>query len=95
MSRIPTAWEMADRRAASSESQDRFWLAFDLTLAADEAGRDVASQPPPTDPVVLAAEIEALAAARRRASIRHPQGHACDACRIRRIDHATDTRGNR
>lgn len=95
MSRPPTAWEMADYRAAKSEAPGRFHVAFDMKLGAIEAGADLAGLTAAVDPVNEAAEIEALAAARRRASTRHPDGHACDACRIRRTLYATDPRGTR
>ncbi|MFA4975638.1 MAG: hypothetical protein WC577_03065 [Candidatus Paceibacterota bacterium] len=72
--------------------RQRFLTVFERTLAAIEAGQHrPASVLWRTDPVRYAAEVEALAAARRRASLHHPITCTCDACRVRR----TAIRGNR
>ncbi|KUL59634.1 hypothetical protein ADL32_18865 [Streptomyces albidoflavus] len=64
--------------------RQRFLTVFERNLAAIEAGRHrPASVLWRTDPVRYAAEVEALAAARRRASLRHPITCTCDACRVR------------
>ncbi|NEC14864.1 hypothetical protein G3I34_21860 [Streptomyces sp. SID8014] len=62
----------------------RFLTVFERNLAAIEAGQHrPASVLWRTDPVRYAAEVEALAAARRRASLHHPATCTCDACRVR------------
>ncbi|MFD6375407.1 hypothetical protein [Streptomyces sp. KR2] len=64
--------------------RQRFLTVFERNLAAIEAGQHrPASVLWRTDPVRYAAEVEALAAARRRASLHHPTTCACDACRVR------------
>ncbi|MFZ3595122.1 hypothetical protein [Streptomyces sp. BH104] len=58
--------EVAWLRAAESEDPDRYLAVIGRTVAALEAGADIATQArTPHDPTDAAAEIEALAGARR------------------------------
>jgi hypothetical protein len=42
--------------------------------------------PLPDNPAKLTAEIQALAAARRRDAAAHPRSCHCDGCKVRRLD---------
>lgn len=85
--RLLTPEDMASIRAGMSVNPDRFMRIFTKVLKAVEEGGDVLRNSLNyADPVRVAAEVEALTAAARRASRSHTNACACIPCRVRRAD---------
>lgn len=74
--------EMASKRP--STNHEAFMTAY--AEWTERIGNSVCLEgdPLPPNPLVAAAQIEAYAAARRRAALDHPHTHQCDACELRR-----------
>lgn len=82
---VPSTADTAFLRVASSENPDRFLrlvhfleaVVMDGTADLETAAWDS------NDPLLLAAQIEAMAGVRRRTALSHPSRCQCDACRVR------------
>lgn len=82
---MTTLDEVAAIRAGRSTEPIRFMNIFDATLGEIQRGGDVMDRPLDyTDPLSVAAEIEALAAATRQASCAHKRACSCVPCHLRR-----------
>ncbi|WP_327123748.1 hypothetical protein [Streptomyces sp. NBC_01727] len=82
---IPSTADTAFLRVASSESPDRFLrLVHFLEAVVTDGTADLETAAWNTDdPLLLAAQIEAMAGVRRRTALSHSPRCQCDACRVR------------
>ncbi|MEU6661203.1 hypothetical protein [Streptomyces sp. NPDC046821] len=84
-------YDKAEIRAKQSDNPPRFMGQFMGTLASIAHGDDVEHwRRDLSDPIVVAAQIEALAAARIHASQGHSARCVCLPCRVRRNDEFLD-----
>ncbi|MFE6903842.1 hypothetical protein ACFVFJ_44675 [Streptomyces sp. NPDC057717] len=82
-----TVYDKAKQHSALSERPVHFMAEFDAALAAAHRGAAFDNwRLDLDDPSAVAAQIEALAAARVQASHRHAKTCVCIACRVRRND---------
>ncbi|MEH0402939.1 hypothetical protein ACFY7V_03870 [[Kitasatospora] papulosa] len=86
MAGIPTTVEVAARRVESSEEPERFgWLVHDVSarlLGGELLAMSTAAWRH-TEPLLLAAEIEAMAGLRRISALSHACRCRCIGCRTR------------
>ncbi|MFF0395098.1 hypothetical protein ACFYSJ_04810 [Streptomyces sp. NPDC005248] len=82
---VPSTADTALLRVASSESPDRFLrLVHFLEAVVMDGTADLETAAWNTDdPLLLAAQIEAMAGVRRRTALLHSPRCQCDACRVR------------
>ncbi|MGY5033253.1 hypothetical protein ACWC9U_20640 [Streptomyces sp. 900116325] len=83
---VPSTADTAFLRVASSENPDRFLrlLHFLEAVVIDDGTADLETAAWNTDdPLLLAAQIEAMAGVRRRTALLHSPRCQCDACRVR------------